>query len=127
PISGAHFNPAVSLADAIEGGLAWTDFLPYILAQFAGGITGTLMANGMFGLPLVSLSHHVRSGHAQLLSEFVATFGLLSVSWGCSRSRLNVVPFAVGCYITAAYWFTASTSFANPAVTLARSLSHTFA
>jgi glycerol uptake facilitator-like aquaporin len=127
PISGAHFNPAVSLADAIEGGLSWPETLAYILAQFSGGIAGTILAHGMFQLPAISPSHHIRSGPAQLLSEFVASFGLLSVIWGCSRSRPNVVPFAVGSYITAAYWFTASTSFANPAVTVARSLSDTFA
>lgn len=126
PISGAHFNPAVSLADAIERGLSWPEALAYILAQFGGGIAGTIIAHGMFQLPAISLSRHVRSGPAQLLSEFVATFGLLSVIWGCSRSRPNAVPFAVGSYITAAYWFTASTSFANPAVAVARSLSDTF-
>jgi glycerol uptake facilitator-like aquaporin len=127
PISGAHFNPAVSLTDAIEGGLSWPETLAYILAQFSGAIAGTILAHGMFRLPAISLSHHIRSGPAQLLSEFVATFGLLSVIWGCSRSRPNSVPFAVGSYIIAAYWFTASTSFANPAVTVARSLSDTFA
>jgi glycerol uptake facilitator-like aquaporin len=126
-ISGAHFNPAVSLADAIEGGLSWPETLAYILAQSSGAIVGTILAHGMFQLPAISLSHHIRSGPAQLLSEFVATFGLLSVIWGCSRSRPNALPFAVGSYITAAYWFTASTSFANPAVTVARSLSDTFA
>jgi glycerol uptake facilitator-like aquaporin len=127
PISGAHFNPAVSLAGAIEGGLSWPETLAYILAQFSGGIAGAILAHGMFRLPAISLSHRVRSGPAQLLSEFVASFGLLSVIWGCSRSRPSAVPFAVGSYITAAYWFTASTSFANPAVTIARSLSDTFA
>jgi glycerol uptake facilitator-like aquaporin len=126
PISGAHFNPVVSIADAIEGGLAWTETPAYVLAQIAGGMSGAILANAMFALPLVSASHRVRSGSAQLLSEFVATFGLLCVIWGCSRSRSGVVPFAVGAYITAAYWFTASTSFANPAVTIARSLSATF-
>jgi glycerol uptake facilitator-like aquaporin len=126
PISGAHFNPAVTLADAWEHGLAWTDALQYVLAQIAGGATGTVTAHLMFGLPAVSLSHHIRSGPAQALSEFVATFGLLSVIWGCSRFRSTVVAFAVGAYISSAYWFTASTSFANPAVTLARSLSDTF-
>jgi glycerol uptake facilitator-like aquaporin len=126
-ISGAHFNPVVSLADAIEGGLAWPETVAYVLAQFSGGIAGTILAHRMFQLSAISLSHHTRSGPAQLLSEFVATFGLLSVIWGCSRSRPNAVPFAVGSYITAAYWFTASTSFANPAVTVARSLSDTFA
>jgi glycerol uptake facilitator-like aquaporin len=127
PISGAHLNPVVSLADAMEGGLAWSETLPYVVAQIFGGISGTIAAHAMFGLPLVSLSGHIRSGPTQLLSEFIATFGLLSVIWGCSRSRSGVVPFAVGSYITAAYWFTASTSFANPAVTIARCLSDTFA
>src|SRR3989442_1639274 len=87
PVSGAHFNPVVSLADAIEGGLAWPETLAYVIAQFSGGIGGTLLAHTMFGLPLLFASHHVRSGPAQVLSEFVATFGLLSVIWGCSRSR----------------------------------------
>ena len=127
PISGAHLNPVVSVADAIEGGVSWRDALLYIVAQLLGGIAGTIAAHAMFGLPLFSLSRHVRSGPAQFLSEFIATFGLVCVIWGCSRSRPGAVPFAVGSYITAAYWFTASTSFANPAVTIARSLSDTFA
>lgn len=127
PISGAHFNPVVSVADALERGLPWSETLMYVLAQIAGGIGGTLLAHIMFSLPYVSFSKHVRSGAAQFVSEFTATFGLLCVIWGCSRSRSNVVPFAVGSYITAAYWFTASTSFANPAVTIARGLSDTFA
>lgn len=126
PISGAHLNPAVSLADAMERGLPWMEVSAYIVGQIAGGIGGTMTAHAMFGLPLVSLSRHARGGAAQAFSEFIATFGLLSVIWGCSRLRSNVVPFAVGAYITAAYWFTASTSFANPAVTIARSLSDTF-
>lgn len=126
-ISGAHFNPVVSLADAIEGGLSWSDAPIYILAQVLGGISGTVAAHAMFTMPLVSFSRHARSGPAQVFSEFVATFGLICVIWGCARSRPNAVPFAVGAYITAAYWFTASTSFANPAVTIARSLSDTFA
>jgi glycerol uptake facilitator-like aquaporin len=126
-ISGAHFNPVVSLADSIEGGLAWRETPAYISAQVLGGIGGTLLAHAMFALPLVSFSRHVRSGAPQVFSEFVATFGLMSVIWGCSRSRPNAVPIAVGGYITAAYWCTASTSFANPAVTIARSLSDTFA
>jgi glycerol uptake facilitator-like aquaporin len=127
PISGAHLNPVVSLTDAMEGGLAWFETLLYIAAQIFGGVCGTIAAHAMFGLPLVSPSRHIRGGPAQILSEFIATFGLLSVIWGCSKSRSSAVPFAVGSYITAAYWFTASTSFANPAVTIARSLSDTFA
>lgn len=130
PISGAHFNPVVSLVDAMEGGLSWSHTLPYVVAQLFGGIGGTIAANAMFGLSLISLSHRTRGGPAQLLSEFIATFGLVCVIWGCSRSprsRASVVAFAVGSYIAAAYWFTASTSFANPAVTIARSLSDTFA
>jgi glycerol uptake facilitator-like aquaporin len=126
PISGAHLNPVVSLADVLNGGLPWREALPYTLAQLTGGLTGTVLANAMFSLPLIALSHHVRSGPAQFLSECVATFGLLSVIWGCSRSRPGAVPFAVASYIVAAYWFTASTSFANPAVTIARSFSDTF-
>ena len=127
PISGAHFNPAVTLADAMEGGLPWSQGSLYVIVQILGGVAGTVAAHLMFGLPAVSISRHVRSGGRQLLSEFVATFGLLSVIWGSSRVRSSVVPFAVGAYITAAYWFTSSTSFANPAVTIARSLSDTFA
>jgi glycerol uptake facilitator-like aquaporin len=125
-ISGAHFNPAVTLADGLEGGIAWRDTPYYVLAQVAGAIAGTVAAHLMFRLPVLSLSQHVRSGPSQLFSEFIATFGLLSVIWGCSRQRSNTVAFAVGSYITAAYWFTASTSFANPAVTLARSFTDTF-
>lgn len=127
PISGAHLNPVVTLADAIEKGVSWPEAWRYALVQVFGGVTGAIAAHLMFGLPPIFLSQHVRSGPAQFLSEFIATFGLVSVIWGCSRSRSNVVPFAVGAYITAAYWFTASTSFANPAVTIARSFSDTFA
>lgn len=127
PISGAHFNPVVSVADALEGGLSWSETLAYSLAQILGGAGGTMLAHVMFSLPLVSLSRHVRSGTAQFISEFTAAFGLLCVIWGCSRSRYRLVSFAVGSYITAAYWFTASTAFANPAVTIARALSDTFA
>jgi glycerol uptake facilitator-like aquaporin len=127
PISGAHLNPAVTLADASQGGLPWSEVPLYLLAQCAGAILGVATADLMFDLPAFSLSQHARSGPSQLLSEFVATFGLLAVIWGCSRKRSSTaVPFAVGGYITAAYWFTASTSFANPAVTLARSLTDTF-
>ena len=127
PISGAHLNPVVTLADAMEKGVPWAEAWQYVLCQIAGGVTGAIAAHLMFGLPPIFLSQHVRSGPAQFLSEFIATFGLLSVIWGCSRVRSSIVPFAVGAYIIAAYWFTASTSFANPAVTLARSLSDTFA
>ena len=126
PISGAHFNPAVTLAVAMERQLAWPDVPAYVLAQIAGGVTGAAMAHTMFALPLYSLSTHVRHGGALVLSEFVATFGLLAVIWGCARSRPSVTAFAVAAYITAAYWFTASTSFANPAVTIARALTNTF-
>jgi glycerol uptake facilitator-like aquaporin len=126
PISGAHFNPAVTLADAIEGGLTWVEGSQYAAVQILGGLAGTLAAHLMFGLPLISISRHVRGGGAQFFSEFVATFGLLSTIWGSSRLRSDAVPFAVGAYITAAYWFTASTSFANPAVTIARSVTDTF-
>jgi glycerol uptake facilitator-like aquaporin len=127
PISGAHFNPAVTLADAWQGGIAWREAPVYIAAQIAGAFAGVVTAHLMFGLPIVAASTHIRSGAAQLFSEFIATFGLLSVIWGCVKHRPSAVPFAVGAYITAAYWFTASTSFANPAVTLARSVSNTFA
>lgn len=127
PISGAHFNPVVSIVDALEKGLPWSEASAYSMFQITGGIAGAIVAHWMFQLPAVSLSQHVRSGPAQMFSEFVAAFGLLSVIWGCSRSRPNATPFAVGAYITAAYWFTASTSFANPAVTIARCLSDTFA
>jgi len=127
PISGAHFNPAVTLADATQGGVAWRDVPVYIAAQIIGAFAGVAAAHLMFGEPVFFASQHVRSGTAQLFSEFVATFGLLSVIWGCARLRSSAVPFAVGAYITAAYWFTASTSFANPAVTLARAASDTFA
>jgi glycerol uptake facilitator-like aquaporin len=127
PISGAHLNPAVTLVDAWQGGIAWRETPAYIAAQLAGAFTGVGAAHLMFGVALFSPSTHIRSGPAQIFSEFVATFGLLAVIWGCVRSRPSVVPFAVGSYITAAYWFTASTSFANPAVTLARSMTDTFA
>jgi glycerol uptake facilitator-like aquaporin len=125
--SGAHFNPVVTLMDAFERGLPWRETPGYVIGQVLGGITGAIVAHVMFGLPLVSLSRHARSGLPQVFSEFIATFGLVSVIWGCSRLRSNAVPFAVGAYIMAAYWFTASTSFANPAVTIARCLSDTFA
>jgi glycerol uptake facilitator-like aquaporin len=127
PISGAHFNPAVTLADASQGGLAWREVPGYLAAQIIGAFAGVAAAHLMFSEPVFSASRNARAGGAQLLSEFVATFGLLCVIWGCARRRSSAVPFAVGAYITGAYWFTSSTSFANPAVTLARSASDTFA
>jgi glycerol uptake facilitator-like aquaporin len=128
PISGAHFNPAVTLADASQGGVAWREVPGYIVAQVLGAFAGVAVAHFMFEQPaLFFASKHVRSGAAQLVSELVATFGLLAVIWGCARRRPGLVPFAVGAYIMAAYWFTSSTSFANPAVTLARAASDTFA
>jgi glycerol uptake facilitator-like aquaporin len=128
PISGAHFNPAVTLADASQGGLSWREVPVYITGQIAGAFAGVAVAHLMFGEPMFFVSRHARPGSAQLFSEFVATFGLLSVIRGCVRLRSSsVVAFAVGAYIIGAYWFTASTSFANPAVTLARAASDTFA
>jgi len=126
-ISGAHFNPVVTLMDALERGLSWAETPYYVVGQVLGGIAGAVIAHLMFALPAISFSRHLRSGPSQVFSEFVATFGLVSIIWGCSRLRSNAVAFAVGAYITAAYWFTASTSFANPAVTIARCLSDTFA
>jgi glycerol uptake facilitator-like aquaporin len=127
PISGAHLNPAVTLADAMEHGIAWSDALAYMCVQCGGGMAGAIVAHLMFGLRWYSFSSHPRHGGAQVFSEFVATFGLVLVIWGGSRLGSRSVPLAVASYITAAYWFTASTSFANPAVTIARSLSDTFA
>ena len=127
PISGAHFNPAVTLADASQGGLPWRDVPAYLVAQVLGAFGGVAVAHFMFEKPLFFASLHERSGAAQWVSELVATFGLLSVIWGCARRRPSAIPFAVGAYITAAYWFTSSTSFANPVVTLARAASDTFA
>jgi glycerol uptake facilitator-like aquaporin len=127
PISGGHFNPAVTLVDAMERGVSWMVAACYIPAQFAGAISGAVAAHLMFSLPAISVSSHARNGSAQAFSEFVATFGLICVIWGCARQRSDMVAFAVAAYITAAYWFTSSTSFANPAVTIARSFSDTFA
>jgi len=127
PISGAHFNPAVTLAIAWQRGLAWREVPAYLIAQVGGAFAGVGIAHLMFGLPLFFASQHVRDGHAQLLAEFVATFGLLAVIFGSERFKPAMVPFGVAAYIVAAYWFTASTSFANPAVTLARSVTDTFA
>jgi glycerol uptake facilitator-like aquaporin len=126
PISGAHFNPVVSIADAAQGGLSWSEAAQYVVAQIVGAFFGVPVADLMFSEPVYSVSTHVRSGWPLALSECVATFGLLAVIWSCSRRRPAVVPFAVGAYITSAYWFTSSTSFANPAVTLARSATNTF-
>ncbi len=126
PISGAHFNPAVSLIFAISRALPKGDLVGYVLAQIGGGVVGTIAAHLMFGLPVIELSEKVRTGGAQWFSEGVATFGLLAVILGGIKFEQKTVPWLVGLYITAAYWFTASTSFANPAVALARSLTNTF-
>jgi glycerol uptake facilitator-like aquaporin len=127
PISGAHFNPAVSVMMAWRGRLARADVLPYVLAQILGGCLGTIIAHAMFDLALLQLSTTARAGAAQWLAEMVATFGLLLTIFGTVRFKPDAVPTIVGLYITAAYWFTASTSFANPAVTIARMLTNTFA
>ena len=127
PISGAHFNPAVSLVMAVNGGLRWRELGPYVAAQIIGGCLGTLAAHGMFELPLLQIATKARTGPAQWFAEFLATFGLLVTILALVRFRVDAIPMAVGLYITAAYWFTASTSFANPAVTIARSLTDTFA
>ena len=128
PVSGAQFNPVVTLADAWFGGTRWRDVGPYVVAQIVGACLGAILANLMFGLSAITLSTHDRSGAGVLLSEVVATLGLLLVIFGLVRSgRSSWVAAAVACYIAGAYWFTASTSFANPAVTIGRSLSDTFA
>jgi glycerol uptake facilitator-like aquaporin len=127
PISGAHLNPVVSFASAISGQLRWSRVPAYILAQCGGALAGVFTAHLMFGLPLITLSLHQRSGAAQMFSEFIATFGLLAVIFGCAKAHPSQTPYAVAAYITGAYWFTASTSFANPAVTMARTLTNTFA
>jgi glycerol uptake facilitator-like aquaporin len=126
PISGAHFNPVVSMVMALRGTLSRAELVPYILAQIVGGIVGTLAAHAMFDLPLVQMASTARTGPAQWFAEVVATFGLLVTILGCVRAKPDAVPMIVGLYITAAYWFTASTSFANPAVTIARALTDTF-
>jgi glycerol uptake facilitator-like aquaporin len=125
PVSGAHLNPAVTLADAVQGGIRWAEAPGYIAAQVAGAFTGVGLAKLMFGEPLSFTLYHTRSGAPQLLGEFIAAFGLLSVIWSCVRLRPAALPYAVGAYIAAACWFTSSTSLANPAVTLARSASGT--
>jgi glycerol uptake facilitator-like aquaporin len=127
PISGAHLNPMASIVEAFLRGLTWKEACFYVTSQVSGGIFGAACANMMFALPLFSLSHHARTGAPLWFSEFVATFGLILIIRGCSRFEPHWLPIAVACYIAAAYWFTASTSFANPAVTIARSLSDTFA
>lgn len=124
PISGAHFNPVVSLAFALRGELPWKSLVPYVASQILGAVLGVLAANLMFELPVWEIATKVRSGYGQWIAEIIATFGLLLTIFGCSASSVS---YAVGLYITAAYWFTASTSFANPAVTIARSLSNSFA
>jgi glycerol uptake facilitator-like aquaporin len=124
-VSGAHFNPVVTLGVAIREN-TWRIVLPYIGAQIAGALAGTALANVMFGLPMFVPSQHARSGAAMVASEFVATFGLLAVIWGCARARPAATPYAVAAYIVGAYWFTPSTSFANPAVSIARSLTDSF-
>ena len=126
PISGAHFNPAVSLVFAIKGDLAWRDMAFYTLAQIGGGIVGTIAAHLMFAMPIIMVSEHVRTGNAQWFAEWVATFGLVVTILAGIRFAHAAVPWLVGLYITAAYWFAASTSFANPAVAIARSLTNTF-
>jgi len=127
PISGAHFNPAVSLAFTLRKELSWSDLAPYIAAQLAGAVLGVWAVHLMFDLPLFQFAHTSRTGPGQWLAEAVATFGLLLTIFGCLARNKSAIPYAVGLYITSAYWFTASTSFANPAVTIARSLSNTFA
>jgi len=127
PVSGAHFNPVVSLAFALHGEMAWRDLAPFIAAQIVGAILGVFAAHAMFELPILQISAHVRSGPGQWFAESVASFGLLLAIFGCVARAPHAVAYAVGLYITAAYWFTASTSFANPAVTIARALSDTFA
>ena len=127
PVSGAHFNPAVTIAFALKGEKSWADVAPYVCAQIIGGVLGVWLAHAMFDLPILQVSTSLRFGWGQWIAETVATFGLLLTIFGCLANSPQAVPYAVGLYITAAYWFTASTSFANPAVTLARSLSDTFA
>ena len=127
PLSGAHFNPAVSVAFAAKGELTWRDCTAFIAAQIIGAFAGVWAAHLMFDLSVLQVSTHIRSGGGQWFSEGIATFGLLLTIFGCVARTPSATPYAVGLYITAAYWFTASTSFANPAVTLARGFSNTFA
>jgi len=125
PISGAHFNPLVTLVSAAERALPWRGVTPYMAAQLCGGFLGVVLTHLMFELPPVQLSDHARNGSGQFVSEIIATFGLLAVIHGTGK-RASVVPLTVAAYITAAYWFTSSTSFANPAVTIARAFTSTF-
>jgi glycerol uptake facilitator-like aquaporin len=127
PISGAHFNPAVTLVAAWEGDLPWRDVMPYVVVQVVAAIAGVAAAHGMFDLPAFSASTKVRTGASQWFAEVVATFGLVMVILACTRQKIAAAPLAIAAYIAAAYWFTASTSFANPAVTIARSFTNTFA
>jgi glycerol uptake facilitator-like aquaporin len=127
PISGAHFNPAVSIALALQRQVSWPEATAYIVVQIVGGIVGVWIAHAMFELPAWQISTTIRTGPGQWFAEFVATFGLLLTILGCIARTPTAIPYAVGLYIAAAYWFTASTSFANPAVTIARSISDTFA
>lgn len=127
PVSGAHFNPAVSIAAALRRELLPRVTVLYVAAQIVGGIVGVLAAHAMFELPLWQVSMTLRTGPGQWFAEFIATFGLLLTIFGCAARTPTAIPYAVGLYITAAYWFTASTSFANPAVTIARALSNTYA
>jgi glycerol uptake facilitator-like aquaporin len=127
PVSGAHLNPLVTLALAGRGHLAWRDVPGYLAAQFAGAVGGVWIAHAMFAEPVLQVSEKLRPGVSLMLSEAVATFGLLMTIFGCVRNRRDAIPYAVAAYIVAAYWFTASTSFANPAVTVARTLTNTFA
>ena len=127
PLSGAHMNPAVTVALAVRGDHAWRDVPAYVIAQIVGAIAGVWIAHAMFAMPILEYSTKARAGLPQMFSEGVATFGLLIVVLRGARHRPDTVPWTVACYITAAYWFTASTSFANPAVTLARSMTESFA
>lgn len=127
PISGAHFNPAVTISFTLSGDLPWTQGAAYVLVQIGGAVVGVMLAHLMFDAPLLTFSARERAGVGQWLGEFVATFGLLATIWGCLRFRPEAVAYAVGLFISAGYWFTSSTSFANPAVTLARALTDTFA
>lgn len=127
PVSGAHLNPAVTAFEAIAGRLTWRATLPYVAAQLTGAIAGVVLAHAMFGLPLIQASVHERASSGEHIGEAVATFGLLLTIWGVARARPEAVPYAVAAYIVGAYWFTSSTSFANPAVTIARALTDTFA